>query len=51
MTTMMDRPQGTSESSADAALSVRHLWKIFGKGADKILGSPDAELPRPELKE
>ena len=51
MTTMMDRPQGTSESSADAALSVRHLWKIFGKGADKILGTPDAELPRPELKE
>jgi glycine betaine/proline transport system ATP-binding protein len=51
MTTMMDRPQGTSDTSTDAALAVHHLWKIFGKGADKILGTPDAELPRPELKE
>ncbi|MXG91465.1 quaternary amine ABC transporter ATP-binding protein [Nocardioides flavescens] len=37
--------------SADAALSVRHVWKIFGKGADRIVGTPDAELSRAELKE
>jgi glycine betaine/proline transport system ATP-binding protein len=26
------------------------LWKIFGARADKIIGTPDAELPRAELK-
>ena len=36
--------------SGDAALSVRNLWKIFGKGADKVIGSPDAELSRAELQ-
>jgi glycine betaine/proline transport system ATP-binding protein len=34
-----------------AALSVRHLWKIFGRGADDVVGTPDAELSRAELKE
>ena len=35
----------------DAALSVRNLWKIFGRGSENIIGTPDAELPRGELKE
>ena len=26
------------------ALSVDNLWKIFGTRADKIIGTPDAEL-------
>lgn len=34
-----------------AALSVDGLWKIFGPRADKIIGTPDADLPRAELKE
>jgi len=34
---------------SDAALSVRELWKVFGPKADSIIGTPDAELPRPEL--
>jgi glycine betaine/proline transport system ATP-binding protein len=38
-------------SGGEAALSVRHLWKIFGKTSDKILGTPDAELSRADLKE
>lgn len=33
-----------------AALSVDGLWKIFGPRADKIIGTPDADLPRAELK-
>ena len=37
--------------SDDAALSVRNLWKIFGKGADKIIGTPDADLSRADMKE
>ena len=35
---------------ADAALSVRNLWKVFGPRADKVVGTPDAELSRAELK-
>jgi glycine betaine/proline transport system ATP-binding protein len=33
-----------------AAVSVEGLWKIFGARADKIIGTPDADLPRGELK-
>jgi glycine betaine/proline transport system ATP-binding protein len=36
--------------TTDAALSVQGLWKIFGPRADKIIGTPDAELSRAELK-
>jgi glycine betaine/proline transport system ATP-binding protein len=35
---------------SDSALQVQGLWKIFGPRADKIIGTPDAELPRAELK-
>ncbi|MCW2794540.1 glycine betaine/L-proline ABC transporter ATP-binding protein [Nocardioides sp.] len=38
-------------SPTDSALSVHNLWKIFGKGADKIIGTPDADLSRADLKE
>src|SRR3712207_6626236 len=34
-----------------AALRVDGLWKIFGPGAEKVLGSPHADLSRAELKE
>ena len=34
----------------EAALSVRNLWKIFGARADKVIGTPDADLSRAELK-
>jgi glycine betaine/proline transport system ATP-binding protein len=37
-------------TSADIALSVSGLWKIFGDGADKIIGTPDADLSRKELQ-
>ncbi|CAN5894415.1 glycine betaine/L-proline ABC transporter ATP-binding protein [soil metagenome] len=32
-----------------AAVSVDQLWKVFGPKADRIVGSPDADLPRSEL--
>ncbi len=41
----------TTSTDADAALSVRNLWKIFGKGSDSIVGTPDADLSRADLKE
>ena len=42
------RPPAATDA---AALSVRHLWKIFGRGSDNVIGTPDAELSRAELKE
>ena len=33
-----------------AALTVDSLWKVFGPRADKIIGTPDADLPRADLK-
>ena len=33
-----------------AALTVDSLWKIFGPRADQIIGTPQADLPRAELK-
>src|SRR3954471_3303071 len=41
----------TDAATDEPALSVRDLWKVFGKGADDIIGTPDAELGRAELKE
>ena len=37
-------------SGQSPALSVDGLWKIFGQRADKIIGTPDAELSRADLK-
>ena len=51
MSTVIGQDASTRTPPADAALSVRNLWKIFGKGADSIIGSPDAELSRADLKE
>jgi glycine betaine/proline transport system ATP-binding protein len=36
---------------AEPAVRVDSLWKIFGNRADKIIGTPDAELSRKELQE
>src|SRR6476620_10709915 len=38
-------------SDSATALSVNNLWKIFGRGSDKIIGTPDADLSRADLKE
>ena len=36
-------------TGGEPALTVRGLWKVFGPKADLIVGSSDADLPRPEL--
>ena len=38
----------TTTTSAPA-ISVRNLWKVFGPQAEKIVGTPYADLPRDEL--
>ncbi len=53
MTTTIDPAPETAATtgSGETALSVRNLWKIFGKGSDNIIGTPDADLSRADLKE
>ncbi|MDX6307720.1 MAG: glycine betaine/proline transport system ATP-binding protein [Nocardioidaceae bacterium] len=41
------RPAGGR--SSPLAMSVQHLWKVFGPRAGKIIGSPEADLPRSEM--
>ena len=49
MTETQERVQGPP-TDGDVALAVKDLWKIFGNQADKIIGTPDAELSRKELQ-
>src|SRR3954469_18875747 len=48
--TATDTPPIVPTTKEDPALSVAGLWKIFGAKADKIIGTPDAELSRKELQ-
>jgi glycine betaine/proline transport system ATP-binding protein len=50
VSTATDQETGAS-GTGEAALAVQHLWKIFGRGSDKIVGSPGADLSRAELKQ
>jgi glycine betaine/proline transport system ATP-binding protein len=45
--------EGHADAAADAppTISVRGLWKIFGPGEHRIIGTPLAELSRDELRE
>jgi glycine betaine/proline transport system ATP-binding protein len=50
MTQTQAAPIDSGSHDGDAALDVRGLWKIFGAKADKVIGTPDAELSRKELQ-
>jgi len=50
MSVATENTAGADLATGDTALSVRSLWKIFGKGSDKIIGTPDADLSRADLK-
>jgi len=38
-------------SESTSAISIKNLWQVFGPNPEKIVGSPDAALPRAELRE
>jgi glycine betaine/proline transport system ATP-binding protein len=38
-------------TNSSSAISVRNLWQVFGPNPEKIVDSPDAALPRAELRE
>ncbi len=37
-------------TTSHSAISVRNLWQVFGPNPEKLIGSPDALLPRAELR-
>jgi len=37
--------------NGEPLLRAEGIWKVFGPGADKVLGTPDADLSRAELRE
>ena len=45
----MDRPTRDA-GSGTPTLSVRRLWKVFGPAEHRLIGTPDADLPRDELR-
>jgi glycine betaine/proline transport system ATP-binding protein len=49
MTATVDERGAAASTAGQSALTVNNLWKVFGPRADKIVGSPEAELSRPEL--
>ncbi len=38
-------------STGDPLIRAEGIWKIFGKNATKVIGTPDADLSRAELRE
>lgn len=42
-------PDTSTSGLADATVSCRNVWKVYGPKADRIVGSPEAELSRAEL--
>jgi glycine betaine/proline transport system ATP-binding protein len=51
MTAPTIEPRQVDTGDSDPALKVDGLWKIFGSRADKIIGTPDADLSRKDLQE
>jgi glycine betaine/proline transport system ATP-binding protein len=42
---------GSSNGHAQPLIRAEGIWKIFGRNAGKVIGTPDAELSRAELRE
>jgi glycine betaine/proline transport system ATP-binding protein len=40
-----------ADRNGEPLLRAEGVWKLFGKNADKVIGTPDAELSRAELRE
>ena len=44
-------PAPAVASNGDPLVRAEGVWKVFGQGGDKVIGTPDAELSRAELRE
>ena len=47
----LDAPAHVVDRSGEPLVAASGVWKIFGSGAGRIIGTPDAELSRAELRE
>jgi glycine betaine/proline transport system ATP-binding protein len=47
----IEEGQTTGATNGEPLVRAEGIWKVFGPGADKIVGTPDADLPRAELRE
>src|SRR3954467_4497005 len=47
----VEEKTAASPSNGEPLLRAEGIWKVFGSGADKVVGTPDAELSRAELSE
>src|SRR5215210_4752149 len=47
----MDQVPAAGPSNGEPLLRAEGVWKVFGPGADKIVGTPDSRLSRSELRE
>jgi glycine betaine/proline transport system ATP-binding protein len=43
-------PASRVDRSAEPLIRAAGIWKIFGRNADRVIGTPDADLPRAELR-
>jgi glycine betaine/proline transport system ATP-binding protein len=50
VTATMDRATHETATNGTPTLAVRGLWKVFGPAERKVIGTPDAELSRDELR-
>ena len=50
MTATMDRAIPEAPATGNLTLDVRGLWKVFGPAEHKVIGTPDAQLSRDELR-
>jgi glycine betaine/proline transport system ATP-binding protein len=41
----------SDRNGTDPLIRAEGIWKIFGRNADRVVGTPDADLPRGELRE
>ena len=39
------------DDASRVTVSCRDVWKVYGPKAERIVGTPDADLPRAELLE
>src|SRR5215203_2958636 len=47
----MEEAQPAQSPNGDPLLRAQGIWKVFGPGADKVVGTADANLSRAELRE
>ena len=46
----ISRHNHAMEAEQQPAITVQNLWKVFGPNAESLVGAPDADLPRAELR-